>query len=249
MKQSKDSKPKRFSVGDNYISPTGHICMMKKYLLCLTVLLFPALAQAYDACINGIYYNLTSSYERVATVTYGDNPDYSGNVTIPEEVEYYGLTYKVKYIQSYAFRGCNGLTSVSIPGNMISIGSSAFSGCNALTKVAFRGSQNSGIILGSLPIGTNAFESCPLQSVTLGRSVDYSFKNMTSLTSLTITPFVTSIGDNAFSGCSGLTSLWLPDGYLKSIGSSAFSGCSGLTSLTIPNNVTSIGEGAFSYCI
>ena len=55
------------------------------------------------------------------------------------------------------------------------------------------------------------------------------------------------IGDNAFFGCSGLTSLTLPTGVTK-IGYDAFSGCSGLTSLTLPSGVTEIGYSAFSGC-
>ena len=56
------------------------------------------------------------------------------------------------------------------------------------------------------------------------------------------------IGEFAFYGCSGLTSLNLPDG-ITSIGESAFSNCSGLTSLTLPDGITSIGEYAFYNCI
>ena len=55
------------------------------------------------------------------------------------------------------------------------------------------------------------------------------------------------IGNQAFDGCSSLTSLTLPSS-VTSIGSSAFSGCSGLTSLTLPSSVSSIGESAFSGC-
>ena len=55
------------------------------------------------------------------------------------------------------------------------------------------------------------------------------------------------IGDNAFSGCSSLTSLTLPSS-VTSIGGHAFELCSGLTSLTLPSSVTSIGEFAFRYC-
>ena len=55
------------------------------------------------------------------------------------------------------------------------------------------------------------------------------------------------IGPSAFRGCSGLTSLTLPDGITK-IGDYAFKGCSGLTSLTLPAGITKIGDGAFSGC-
>ena len=58
---------------------------------------------------------------------------------------------------------------------------------------------------------------------------------------------VTGIGNYAFSGCSGMTSITIPNS-VTSIGNSAFSGCSGLTSVTIPNSVTSIGISAFSSC-
>ena len=56
---------------------------------------------------------------------------------------------------------------------------------------------------------------------------------------------VTSIGTNAFSYCSGLTSVTIGNS-VTSIGDYAFLFCSGLTSVTIPNSVTSIGEFAFS---
>ncbi len=58
---------------------------------------------------------------------------------------------------------------------------------------------------------------------------------------------MTSIGNYAFDGCSGLTSITIPNS-VTSIGEWAFSGCSGLTSITIPNSVTSIEYHAFSGC-
>ena len=76
---------------------------------------------------------------------------------------------------------------------------------------------------------------------------DYAFYGCSGLTSLTIPSSVTSIGSYAFLGCSGLTSLTIPSS-VTSIGYWAFYGCSGLTSLTIPSGVTSISAWAFDGC-
>ena len=76
---------------------------------------------------------------------------------------------------------------------------------------------------------------------------DDAFYDCSGLTSVTIPNSVTRIGDHAFSSCSGLTSVTIPNS-VTSIGGSAFSGCSGLTSVTIPNSVKSIGGSAFNEC-
>lgn len=58
---------------------------------------------------------------------------------------------------------------------------------------------------------------------------------------------VTTIGSNAFNGCTGLTSINIPND-VTSIGESAFYGCSDLTSIIIPSSVTKIGTAAFAQC-
>ena len=74
-------------------------------------------------------------------------------------------------------------------------------------------------------------------NVVIPQSVNYNGKNIP----------VTSIGSEAFSGCSGLTSVTIPNS-VTSIGSKAFRGCSGLTSVTIPSSVTSIDSEVFRFC-
>ena len=73
------------------------------------------------------------------------------------------------------------------------------------------------------------------------------FRDCSGLTSVTIPNSVTSIGDQAFYNCSGLTSVTIGNS-VTSIGDYAFYDCSGLTSVTIPNSVTSIGSSAFQDC-
>ena len=76
---------------------------------------------------------------------------------------------------------------------------------------------------------------------------DHAFYGCNGLTSLTIPSSVTSIGDYAFYECCGLTSLTIPSS-VTSIGREAFYCCCGLTSLSIPSSVTSIGYRAFFRC-
>ena len=73
------------------------------------------------------------------------------------------------------------------------------------------------------------------------------FSDCSGLTSVTIPNSVTRIGEYTFDGCSGLTSLTIPNS-VTYISYYAFWGCSGLTSVTIPISVTYIGNNAFSDC-
>ncbi len=77
--------------------------------------------------------------------------------------------------------------------------------------------------------------------------IKQAFSGCSGLTSVTISDSVTEIGKGAFVGCIGLTSVTIPDS-VTSIGERAFSGCSGLTSVTISDSVTEIDKGAFVGC-
>ncbi len=243
--------------------------MKKNALFLLMLLCIPVIVNAYDAQIDGIYYNLDKS-EKTATVTFyslnNNSKAYSGDVIIPSEVTFQGVTYTVIGIGDSAFYGCIGLTSATIPNSVISIGGDAFNKCSGLTSVtipnnvtiiddyAFYGcsSLKSVTIPNSVKeIGYFAFYQCiGLTSVVIPNSVTTigdAFYGCSGLTSVTIGNSVTSIIDETFYGCSSLTSVTIPNS-VTSIGNSAFYGCSSLTSVTIGNSVTSIGKKVFSDC-
>ena len=210
---------------------------IKHILLCLA-LLTSTTALAYDACIDGIYYNFSNG-EAIVTYQkyerYNYISDYSGNVVIPKTVTYEGTTYSVTSIGNYAFAYCTGLTSVTIPESVTSIGRSAFSSCSGLTSVYITD------LSAWCSIIFNSYDSNPLYYA------HHLFLNGEEIEVLNIPEDVTSIGNYAFYECSGLTSVTIPNS-VTSIGSSAFMYCSGLTSVTIPNSVTSIGNLAFYNC-
>ena len=76
---------------------------------------------------------------------------------------------------------------------------------------------------------------------------DFAFSDCTSLNSVTIPDSVTSIGDKAFCDCTSLNSVTIPDS-VTSIGDKAFCDCTSLNSVTIPDSVISIGGFAFYGC-
>lgn len=98
---------------------------MKKSLLLLTLLLYFHTAWGYDVEVDGIYYNLV---KKNALVTYGDTK-YEGNVIIPPSIKVKEESYPVIVIRKYAFSGCTGLKSVTIPNSVTSIEEYAFDNC------------------------------------------------------------------------------------------------------------------------
>ena len=147
-------------------------------------------------------------------------------------------------IGSYAFSGCSGLTSLTLPAGITEIGDRAFYGCSGLTSLTLPD--------GITKIGDRTFYDCSgLTSLTLPDGITKisggTFWDCSGLTSLTLPDGITEIGSEAFRGCSGLTSLTLPDG-ITEIYNGTFYGCSGLTSLTLPAGITEIDSEAFYGC-
>ena len=119
----------------------------------------------------------------------------------------------VTSIGEYAFYNCSGLTSVTIPDGITSIGSSAFNGCSGLTLIAWNATNCASVGSDRFPARYPIFSGCSnLTTVTIGDNVKtipgYAFYNCTGLTSVTIGNGVTSIGKDAFSGCSERTAVY-----------------------------------------
>ena len=142
-----------------------------------------------------------------------------------------------------AFRDCSSLETINVPDSLTSIADSVFSGCTSL-PVYDNVRYADTYCVGVINKGIT---SCTIKEGT--RWIGYSaFSGCTSLATINIPDSVTNIEGYAIRGCTNLTGeLVIPDG-VTSIGYSAFRDCKNLTSIVIPDSVTTIGAGAFADC-
>ena len=182
------------------------------------------------------------------------------------------LNSKTTQILNYAFYGCFGINSVTIPSGVQSIGNNAFFGCSGLTrvetarledwlKITFGNSSSNPLYYAkSLYIGENKLTELVIPN-TITQIKAYAFCGYLGLNSVVIPSSVQSIGNGAFSGCSELTRVetarledWLkitfvndssnPLYYAKSL----YIGENKLTELVIPDTITQIKSNAFYGC-
>ena len=182
----------------------------------------------------------------------------------------------VTSIGNNAFSNCENLTNIIVGKKVTSIASNAFYYCNNLDKVINASSltlsnydylKNANIISAkNVVIQDNlVFDNNSSSLIAyFGNSISltlpnylsgyktYSigndaFKGCSDITSITLSKYTTSIGSSAFKGCTGLTSITIPSS-ATTIGSSAFEGCSNLADITIQNGVKSIGSSTFYRC-
>ena len=202
---------------------------------------------AFSGCGGLTSINIPNGVTSIGSSTFYNCSNLT-SITIPDSVTSIG---------SHAFYNCSALTSITIPSRVTSIGISVFSGCNALATltIPFIGGSSSsntylGYIFGASSYSNNSsYVPSSLKTVVVTNSSSipsYAFYGCSGLTSITIPNSVTSIGVYAFYGCSGLTSITIPSS-VTSIGYDAFENCTAMTKIYIPSSVTTISASSISY--
>jgi len=215
--------------------------LIPNLFLALAWLALPTLAQAQ--------FSFTTNNGAI-TIT-GYNTAAGLNVFIPAATNGFPVTSigNVAFIES-------SITTVTIPNSVTSIGTNAFFDCTSLTNITVIAgnpdySSMNGVLFNQNQTMLIQFPAGLGGSYTITNSVtsigDEAFDGCSSLTNVTIPGSVTSIGDYAFAVCTNLTSVTIGNS-ATSIGFDAFAVCTSLTSVTIPNSVTSIGAAAFGDC-
>lgn len=197
-----------------------------------------------------LYYNINDSTVAVTypgaqfELAYSGFEKPVGNLVIPSNVIYNGMSYPVTSIVSYAFASCSDLTSVTIPGSIISIGTSAFMNCTGLTSVSIPSSVTS--------IGNYVFSGCSGLSSIVVESGNAYYDSRDNCNAIIKTAYnellvgckntiipntVTQIQGDAFAGCTGLTAITIPSSVIG-IGLNAFMGCTGLASIVVESGNT-----------
>ena len=167
-----------------------------------------------------------------------------GDVVIPDGV---------RKIEKSAFTKHDSIKSITIPDSVTDIAGTAFWECPNLTSFIVdpdnpKYSSNDGLLLSkngtTLVHGINGNVTIPDSVTSIGEDAFYCCNG---LTSVMIPDSVTSIGKYAFYYCSNLTSVKLPNA-LTHIGFYAFGRCSDLTSISLPDSIVEMEYGVFDYC-
>lgn len=202
--------------------------------------------------IDGICYDLNNGE---ATVVSQKNID--GNVKIPTDITLNSATYIVSGIDSYAFKGCSGITGIEIPNSVVRIGFKAFDGCSNIKSIEIPNSVTH--ISDSIFCGCSGLERVTLPFVGLQEDMENSNY---------VVPFGCIFGNERydggvqteqvyisnFEGGINKSTYYIPASlkYVKLTGGSiywgSFSGCSGLKSIELPNGLRYVDDCAFSGC-
>ena len=170
-----------------------------------------------------------------AEIIWGDAPSltsFGGYVFAEYAGTAIAVPHGVRSIAGYAFNNCAALTSVTIPDSVTAVGQYAFSGCPEISS----------LVVDDANLIYHSAGNCIIETA----EKELAFGCKTSI--IPSDGSVTAIGSHAFDGCSGLTSISIPNG-ITSIKTYAFRNCSDLISIALPGSIISIGAYAFDDCV
>lgn len=229
--------------------------MKRIVFIVITLLATVPVARAFDfskptTAGQTLYYDITSANGVTLVAPNGSNwngyDTPAGLLTVPTTVEHNGTTYNVVAVANNAFRGCNQLTSIYMPGSVASIGYTAFFSCPALTSVR--------IAEGMQSIGRMAFANCPLLDTielpTTLREIGVSAFNSTAFITNTDNwrDSVLYIGPYVIEVSSLVTGPVVIEEGTIGLGSAAFNYCHNLQQVVLPSSLLFVGFLAFSDC-
>ncbi len=166
------------------------------------------------------------------------------------------VTFKegVTTMADYTFNGCTALTTINLPKSMETFKGGAFYGCKAIATInCAEGSvfsMNGNLLMKN---GTEIVFALPAVQLTgelvipegITAIAEYAYEKQTGITSIKFPSTLTTIGQSAFYGCTGLTGeVVFPEG-VTTIGCESFRGCTGVTSIKLPSTLTTIDQQAF----
>ena len=166
---------KDFTLKKRFLDCKSGTSSLFKGFVMLVVLMLMTTSSAMAEVIDGLRYVLDPE-TKTATLLPKREGKYSGDIIIPEKVKGNdGVEYIVVSLVDKCFQDCSGLTSITIPSSVTSLGWCCFANCSGLTSITIPSSVTS--------LGVACFEGC------------------SGLTSITIPSSVTSLGNSCFKLC------------------------------------------------
>ena len=219
-------------------------------LICSLLVVFNSFA--VDFYENGFAFTILSESEKLCALDANVENPYSGEINIPNQVNFDGSTYTVYRVNSEAFFNCPNLTSLTVPASIKAFSIDVFRGCQSLTRLIVEDSDD------VLSVGYNTYDSsgffygAPISYFYMGRNITLQYsKSHTNpsfkyLEEVYMSDYVTEIADGFFNGAKISKIRFSP--FLKSIGSSSFNQGYKARTLILPNALTSIDANAFYGC-